>query len=157
MSMRFVEEVGGPGIILTDEALSSMFEYRQLGPTAKEGGGQLFAKFAGADTIIVEATTPKLLDKRTRRGLKPNRMLQRIEIWDRHKKGLHFVGDWHTHPEEVPRPSWKDIEDMAECYLLSTHTLRAFIMIIIGTEPGHQGLYAALINQRGTINLTMVS
>jgi integrative and conjugative element protein (TIGR02256 family) len=156
MSMRFEEKVSGPGIILTDEALSSMFKYRQLCPTAKEGGGQLFAKFIGTDIIIVEATTPKILDKRTRCGFKPNRMLQQIEIWDRHRKGLHFVGDWHTHPEKVPRPSGRDIIDMAECYQLSTHVLRAFIMIIIGTQRGPQGVYAALINQQGAIDLTTV-
>jgi len=148
MSLRLVEVPGGPAIVLTDKALSTMYRYRQLTPKAKEAGGQLFAKFVGADTIIVEATTPSILDKRSRQGFKPNRRLQQIEIWQRHKDGLHFIGDWHTHPEENPHPSGTDIRDMTECYRLSTHKLRAFVMVIVGTQAGHGGVYVSLINHK---------
>ncbi len=154
MSLRLVEVQGGPAIILTDKALSAMNRYRQLTPVAKEAGGQMFAKFVGADAIIVEATIPSILDKRSRHGFKPNRRLQQIEIWKRHKAGLHFVGDWHTHPEEIPHPSVTDIRDMTECYRLSSHKLRAFVMVIVGTQAGHRGVYAALINHKGMVPLT---
>jgi integrative and conjugative element protein (TIGR02256 family) len=153
MNMRFVERAGGPAIILTDKTLSTMAKYRQLDPKAKEAGGQLFAKFDSADTIIVEATTPKLLDKRTRYGFKPNRMLQKLEIYDRYRKGLHFVGDWHTHPEKYPSPSDKDISDMAECFNLSIHNLRAFVMVIMGIEPTPDGLHAALVKGKTVVHL----
>ncbi len=63
MSMRFVEKEGGPGIVFSDQVLSTMSNYRQVSPKAKEAGGQLFARFDGEDTIIMEATTPKILDK----------------------------------------------------------------------------------------------
>lgn len=149
ISLRLVEVPGGPAIVLTDKALSTVCRYRQITPKAKEAGGQLFAKFVGADTIIVEATIPGFLDMRSRQGFKPNRRLQQIEIWQRHKEGLHFVGDWHTHPEEVPHPSGMDIRDMTECYRLSAHKLRAFVMVIVGTQTGQGGVYAALINHKG--------
>lgn len=153
MIIKFVEKFGGPAIILSDEALSIMSKYRQVKPMAKEAGGQLFAKFEGANTLIVEATKPKILDKRSHYGFKPNRLLQRLEIYDRYRKGLHFVGDWHTHPEKFPSPSNKDISDMAECFHLSTHNLRAFIMVIVGTEPEPKGLHVALVKGESIVHL----
>lgn len=154
MSIRFVEKTGGPAIVLTDEALSAMHKYRQLDSAAKEAGGQLFAKFEGVDTLIVEATIPKILDKRSRYEFKPNRLLQRLEIYQRYRQGLHFIGDWHTHPEKNPSPSNIDINDMQECFHLSTHNLHAFVMVIIGTVPAPEGLYVALVRNRSIVHLT---
>jgi len=153
MSIRFVEREGGPAIVLTDDALSAIDKYRQIDMKAKESGGQMFAKFEGADTIIVEATIPKILDKRSRYGFKPNKMLQRLEIYDRYRKGLHFIGDWHTHPEKHPSPSDKDISNMAECFHLSIHNLRAFVMVLVGTEPVSGGLYVALVKGEAIVHL----
>jgi integrative and conjugative element protein (TIGR02256 family) len=154
MSIRFTEKPGGPVIVLTDEALSAMHKYRQLNSAAKEAGGQLFAKFEGVDTLIVEATRPKILDKRSRYEFKPNRLLQQLEIYHRYRQGLHFVGDWHTHPEKNPSPSIRDINDMAECFHLSTHNLRAFVMVIMGTVPTPEGLYVALVRGKSIVHLT---
>lgn len=113
----------------------------------------MFAKFDGADTTIVEATAPKILDKRSRFGFRPNRMLQRLEIYDRYRKGLHFVGDWHTHPEAIPSPSDVDVKEMAECFHLSVHNLRAFVMVILGTDPIPKSLFAALIKGNVVVHL----
>lgn len=151
--IRFVERIGGPAIILTDRVLSVMHKYRQLHPHAREAGGQLYAKFEGVDTLILEATKPKLLDKRTRYRFKPNRILQRFEIYNRYRKGLHFVGDWHTHPEKIPSPSNKDINYMNNHFHLSFKKFRAFVMVIIGTEPEPKGLHVALVKDKSIIQL----
>lgn len=153
MNFRFVEKIGGPAIILTDKVLSVMQKYRQLHPSAKEAGGQLYAKFDGADTLILEASKPKFLDKRTRYRFKPNRTLQKFEIYYRYTKGLHFVGDWHTHPEKYPSPSNKDINYMNNYFHLSFSKFRAFVMVIIGTEPEPHGLHVALVKDKSLIQL----
>lgn len=137
-------------VVITDTALDTMNRFRQLSSHAKEAGGQLFAKFHGADTIISEATLPKWLDRRSRSGFYPNRWLQQCEIHKRHALGLHFVGDWHTHPEPIPYPSHNDIHSMIECFRQSSHELRAFILIVVGTEPPPNGLYVALVDKRST-------
>lgn len=145
MNLRYVENNGGPGVVLTEAALSTMDKYRQVLHTDKEAGGQLFAAFQGTDTVIVEATHPKWLDRRTRYGFVPNRLLQQREIKDRYKRGLHFVGDWHTHAELTPNPSCEDVDSMIKCYKLSRHDLKAFVMVIIGKEPAPTGLHVALV------------
>lgn len=145
MNLRFVEKKEGPAIILTASALATMRQYQQIDHNDKESGGQLFAIFEGTDTVIIEATRPKLLDRRTRYKFMPNRWLQQKEIQDRYKRGLHFVGDWHTHPESIPHPSIEDIVSITECFKLSHHELRAFAIVVVGSEPFPAGLSVILV------------
>jgi len=126
-----------------------MLRFQQLHLRDKEAGGQLFARFEGSETIIVEATDPKTLDYRARHSFRPNRWLQRREIKNRYFRGSHFVGDWHTHPESLPLPSSEDIAGMIDCFHRSTHELNAFVLLILGTNPLPQGLYVGLVGVQG--------
>lgn len=146
MTLRYTLSPGGPAITLFEPILATFDRFRQLSPRAKEAGGQLFARFEGADTILLEATPPNWLDRRSRNGFSPNRWMQQREIRNRHARGLHFVGDWHTHPEPIPHPSHDDIYSMIDCFGHSLHDLRAFVLVIVGTEPAPEGLYVALLN-----------
>ena len=141
---------GGAGIILTDQVLAIMQQYRQITEEDREAGGQLFARFQGQDTIIVEATPPRPSDRRTHMRFRPNRKQQQQEINERYDRGLHFVGDWHTHPELFPRPSAEDFASMEDCYKRSIHELRAFILVIVGTAQTPGGVSVVLITKGAT-------
>jgi integrative and conjugative element protein (TIGR02256 family) len=141
-------------VVITDAALETLLSFRQMRPRDTEAGGQLFARFEGDEVVIVEATPPTRLDYRTRFSFRPNRPLQRRAIAERHRSGLHFVGDWHTHPEARPTPSREDLLGMQECFRLSTHDLSAFLMVIVGTQPPPQGWYVALVDATGEKPLT---
>lgn len=78
----------------------------------------------------------------------PNAWLQQREISSRYKKGLHFIGDWHTHPEPIPNPSYSDLLSMYECFSQSKHTLNSFIMVIVGTDPGDNGVHLSIIQEK---------
>lgn len=145
---RYTVSPGGPAIVLTEQVITTFDDFRQRSRRDKEAGGQLFAKFAGTDTIIMEATGPTLLDRRHRTGFEPNQWLQRREIRRKRGLGLHFIGDWHTHPESIPRPSYVDLQNMQECFLRSTHELANFVLIIVGTATGSAGLYVALVGPK---------
>lgn len=157
MSLVYGFESGGPSVILTDDAVASMVHYRQMTAKDKEAGGQLFARFEGTSTIIVEATEPKPLDKRARYGFIPNQWLQRLEIKSLHKRGKHFVGDWHTHPQPVPSPSSEDINSMVDCFRKSRHELRAFLMVIVGTAKPPEGLFVCLVDGNGVSRLALAT
>lgn len=147
MSLVYRLKAEGPSLVLTDEVLSVLLQHRQLKGADKEAGGQLFANFQDVDTFLVQATKPKRHDKRTRFGFAPNQWLQKLEILAQHKKGLHFVGDWHTHPESVPTPSRDDLTSMIDCFTKSRHELEAFLMVIVGTAEPPKGLFVALVNR----------
>lgn len=153
MSLRYVLTPGGASVIISDKAIATMIRFRQTGSSQKEAGGQLFGRFDGSRTIIVEATSPKWLDRRGRAIFRPNRWLQQREIRVRHVRGLHFIGDWHTHPEKTPQPSKEDLRNMAECFERSLHELHAFIMIIVGTELPPEGFHVSLVKKDAVLIL----
>jgi integrative and conjugative element protein (TIGR02256 family) len=142
-------EPEGPAIVLTAAVIETMLKHRQLRPNDNEAGGQLFARFEGKDTILVEATEPKGSDKRKRYWFEPNKWLQRQEIKVKHKCGEHFVGDWHTHPQPIPSPSSDDLHSIAECFRESRHELKAFLMVIVGITEPPGGILVCLVDKRG--------
>ncbi len=129
-------------VIFTSSALEAISSYKQDKSFKKEAGGQLFAQFEGACIRIVDATPPKKKDLRSRFGFRPHRPTEKLEI---HKKytdaGLHFVGDWHTHPQAVPIPSGTDIESVCKMMNDSKHDLPGLLLVILGTEDLPNGLY----------------
>jgi len=61
-----------------------------------------------------------------------------------HRNGLHFVGDWHTHPEAIPTPSSSDIRTITEAVAKSRHHLFGFLMIVVGSGDFPTGLHVSL-------------
>ena len=61
-----------------------------------------------------------------------------------HNRGLHFIGDWHTHPERLPRPSPSDVHSIRQAFKLSKHHLNGFVLLIAGTEVFPHGLFVSL-------------
>src|ERR1035437_6261184 len=145
MSLRCAAQTGGSTLFVSAAAVETMVGFRQTRSQDKEAGGQLFACFSGPDVVIVEATPPTILDYRSRCGFRPNRWLQRGAIMNRYRSGLHFVGDWHTHPEDQAKPSSEDICGMQDCFKRSAHDLTAFVMIIVGIAPPPAGWYVGAI------------
>ena len=130
----------GQRVIFSDEVLAHFAKYRQIRWWQREAGGQLFAQFKLPNIVVVEATGPRPGDSRSRYGYRPDRKAEQREIVDRHAKGLHFVGDWHTHPEDLPTPSGSDEESIKEAFVQSRHVLNAFLLVITGRLPPPQGL-----------------
>jgi integrative and conjugative element protein (TIGR02256 family) len=126
-------------------------------PKDNEAGGQLFAQFKGKDTYIVDATEPKVTDKRKRYWFEPNRWLERLEIQAKHALGKHFVGDWHTHPQPIPVPSGDDLNSITECFQKSKHELKAFLMIIVGTAEPFEGIKVLVVNNKVVSELSVCS
>ena len=61
-----------------------------------------------------------------------------------HRHGLHFIGDWHTHPEKIPTPSVSDVRSISQAVTQSKHHLNGFILLVAGTEVFPLGLFIAL-------------
>lgn len=138
---------GGKFSISVDDAcLSELEKRRQLG-RSPERGGQLFAEIVDGDVRIVLASDVD--GKRSRFSFLPYRWREQREIAKEFKRGLHYVGDWHTHPEEVPRPSGFDVEKILGVYRESDHELPFLVMLIVGRAPFPEGLYAAFATTQG--------
>lgn len=132
-------------LVFSDEVLVHLDGCRQCSRSASETGGQLFARFEKDVIRIVLATGPrKRGGRRTRFSFRPSRRVEEREIHELFAEGLHFVGDWHTHPQARATPSSCDLNSMAECYKSSTHELDAFVMVIVGTSGVPDGLWIGM-------------
>ena len=106
----------GQSLIFTQRVLDHFLTNRQMRWYEREAGGQLFARFDGKEIIISEATGPRRSDRRGRHSYEPDRVAEQEEIDAIHRAGLHFVGDWHSHPEDVPAPSPRDRDSITRCF-----------------------------------------
>jgi len=104
----------------------------------------LFGQFSEEVVTICEATGPRASDRRSRYSYLPSRIDEQKEIDEMHRKGFHFVGDWHSHPEPVPTPSRFDKQTIHDAVAKSRHHLNGFIMVIVGNERFPIGLHVSL-------------
>jgi integrative and conjugative element protein (TIGR02256 family) len=127
-------------LVLGRQPLAHMARHRQLHWWQAEAGGQLFARYHGPRILVELATGPRPGDRRTRHSYRPDPVAEQQEIDACFAKGLHFIGDWHSHPEGVPAPSHVDEESIAECVRKSSHGLNGFVLIVVGRMPAPSGL-----------------
>ena len=134
----------GQTLVFTDTVLEHFRAYLQRKLWNREAGGQLFARIFGDQFVIEDVTGPRKTDQRKRSSYYPDTAAEQREIDERFPKGLHFVGDWHTHPEAVPKPSKWDLDAISKSFRQSHHVLQAFVLVIVGTADQPDGLFVSL-------------
>lgn len=143
----------GQKLIFADIVLNHFNRNRQWTPQIPEAGGQLFVRFEGNSIQVEQATGPRATDRRSLLDFIPDRLAERREIKRLFRAGLHYVGDWHTHPEAYPRPSETDIDSLRDMFKKSRHKLASFLVVIVGTAVTPKGLFIGLCNNNGIVEL----
>lgn len=136
-------------VIFHSEALRTFVRFQQTRKAKREAGGQLFAALAPGRIDVLLATGPTSSAERGRYFFHPNRKEEQREITAAFRKQLHFVGDWHTHPEREPTPSGPDIAKAREIFDRSKHELNGILLVVVGTQKLPKGLWVAWITQQG--------
>lgn len=136
---------------LSGPVMAHFNKHAQRTDGSPEAGGQLFANITkdGCHWFVSSATGPRLSDKRSRFFFKPDRRLERREIREEFEQGKHYIGDWHTHPQQTPQPSASDTRSMGEIFEKSIHQLPGILMIIVGTTPPPEGIWVSLHSSQG--------
>jgi integrative and conjugative element protein (TIGR02256 family) len=140
-----------------DEAvLSHLDRHRQTRIWHREAGGLLFARLA-LPTIDVRAITgPRRGDRRTRYSYRPDERAEQREIEEMFSRNLHFVGCWHTHPEDTASPSHVDIRNISDCVRRSDHVLNGFIMVIVGRSALPDSLFVSVCDRSSVHRLERI-
>lgn len=114
--------------------------YRQSTPWATEAGGQLFGTINTGQVCVTEASGPYSGDERSRYRYRSNSAAAQRAIEEYHKRGLLYLGEWHTHAEDHPCAS--NLDDDAMRLLIASSQLNsdALLMMIVGRVPGAAGL-----------------
>jgi integrative and conjugative element protein (TIGR02256 family) len=148
-------KIGDSGQVLSfsDSVIAHFKRHQQRRSSDHEAGGQLFAKVSEKEIAIVDATGPRSTDRRSRCSYVPDRPAEQVEISQRHSAGLQFVGDWHTHPARLAQPSSQDLASMAEMVQRSAHSLRGFVLTIVGQGPLPSSMYVCVHDGIGAYEL----
>jgi integrative and conjugative element protein (TIGR02256 family) len=147
----YIFKFKGLDVEIAPEALETMASHRQNGFFSCEAGGQMFARLTPGNWRIEVATGPRRGDRRGRFHFWPNRKAEQDEINAYFKQGLDFVGDWHTHPENAPRPSGPDYRSIENLVRESTHELPGMLMCIVGRDDPPQGLWMSFHLRDGRV------
>lgn len=114
---------------------------------SRESGGILLGCVRGSNLEIIEATSPSRFDERF------PFLFVRKAAWHRqvaekrwHSSGgtVRYLGEWHTHPEELPCPSAVDLVEWRKL-ASKRDDGRALLAVIVGRA----GLHVELMNDAG--------
>ena len=134
--LRF-KRPGGGVVTLSSAALRAIEPFRQRDPRATEAGGVLLGRILlTSPNIVVDAvTTPSSADRRSRFTFRRSRRPAQAAVeraWKDSGGTSNYLGEWHTHPEDVPHPSGVDLRDWVRIAREATFEQDAVFFIIAG-------------------------
>jgi integrative and conjugative element protein (TIGR02256 family) len=134
--LTFLRPAGGRLRIGAD-ALRILERYRQLDACVSEAGGVLLGRLIveRPDTVVDTVTEPSPADRRTRfafhRAARPTQRAV-IDAWERSDGTRNFLGEWHTHPEDVPHPSEVDLRGWQRLARIARFEQDWLFFVIVG-------------------------
>lgn len=117
---------------IEDAALRHIRRFRQQGRSAKEAGGQLFGLVTDEWVIVSKAVGPSASDERGPFSFRSDPNVAQKAIQRLHKRGLLYLGEWHTHAELIALPSPSDLHAMQQLMKRSHLNTRALLLVILG-------------------------
>jgi integrative and conjugative element protein (TIGR02256 family) len=119
----------------------------------REAGGILLGYRRGAHLDVVQATPPSIHDERRIVSfVRTPRVHQEIatSAWSNSGGRIDHVGEWHTHSERHPTPSFVD-----KCEWAKLAQQRSPSAPMLGVIVGTESLYVARIEHDGRITVCM--
>lgn len=119
-------------VIIKNNVVKYIDQYRQKFSHSKENGGQLFGSVMHSKICIQAISGPYLKDFNSRCSYRSSLNSAQKEIINQHKQGKIYLGEWHTHPEKTPSPSQSDLLTINEIQRFSKLNLNGLLMLIAG-------------------------
>lgn len=118
-------------VVILSEVVEILLSYRQLENSNPESAGVIIGERRGIHLVVRMVSVPNFSDIRSRFSV--NRIgkhhQEKVDTAFRESNGTwQYLGEWHTHPENIPSPSMVDYNSWKK-YLSSPDPL---ILIIVG-------------------------
>lgn len=118
-------------VVITSEVADILTSYRQLEYSSPESAGVIIGERRGVHIVINTVSEPSRADIRYRfmvNRISKHHQKTVDEAFKKSKGTWQYLGEWHTHPEDIPRPSMTDYSSWYK-NLTSPDSL---ILIIVG-------------------------
>jgi integrative and conjugative element protein (TIGR02256 family) len=134
--MTFVRKTGGR-VHLAGPAVEKLLVHRQLQDSSPEAGGVMLGRLIlGTSDVIVDAVTgPFTEDKYSRvTFFRSRRRAQQVvdETWHTSRGTKIYLGEWHTHPEDIPSPSSQDLRNWRKICEAAVYEQKLLLFLIAG-------------------------
>jgi integrative and conjugative element protein (TIGR02256 family) len=122
-------------LLIRNQAIEKMNHYRQLRKRDKEAGGILIGRILLEDDnfIVDDVSEPMKNDVRHRTRFKRSPLGHQEyfnSVWECNHGHCFYLGEWHTHPEQIPTPSTVDLYDWNENLKRDYETDALFFLIV---------------------------
>lgn len=124
---------------IKNSVIEKISKYKQIDIKDREAGGILIGrKMLDSNNYIIDiCTEPQKYDKRERYSfLRSKKIHQEIldELWEESGATKSYLGEWHTHPENDPTPSSKDLIEWKKLLFNQTKEVEFLFFIIVGIK-----------------------
>jgi integrative and conjugative element protein (TIGR02256 family) len=127
-------------ILIAADVADHVRRYRQMETRSTEAGGQLFGSIGTNRVNVLVATGPYPRDERSRYRYRSDPTSAQSAIELQAQNGMLYLGEWHTHAEDIPDSSGLDDSAMRLILTRSQLNSNALIMLIVGRANGVAGL-----------------
>lgn len=128
-----------------------MAQHRQLNAKALEAGGQLFGTVSEEVVRVVKATGPYRKDERSRSRYRSHPGIAQQMIDTQSRVGLLYLGEWHSHAQDMPSPSPYDIAAMTTLQARSKLNTTSILLFIVGRRNVPGGICVSSFSQEGRV------
>lgn len=135
MKKAVIYKYGNKYVVFTEEVIRILDSYKQDNETKNEAGGILLGKVYNDLIIINQISEPSIEDRSGRFYFIRNvKRAQNIvnRTWKESNGERIYLGEWHTHPEDIPTPSRDDELLLKNMLDYSRMEINILFMIIIG-------------------------
>ena len=125
---------------LSSKSVCKLLSYAQRRMWSKESVGQLYTPDPGAKVVKITEISKLISSWSSYSGVRFNIKAMENERAEYFDKGLHCVGIWHSHPEEIPSPSSTDKILAADHALAGSAQYAGLVFLIVGTAAAEKGI-----------------
>lgn len=134
--MTFLRNDGGK-VHFAESAVAALMERRQLRDSSAEAGGIMLGRLidGSPDVVVDEVVGPLPEDRRSRfTFFRPKKQAQQIvdQAWSSSYGTKIYMGEWHTHPEDVPNPSSQDVRNWKRICDTAVFEQESLLFLIAG-------------------------
>lgn len=133
--MEFVDDISKVKIVFSQEVDAFFKEYSKEYDFKIESGGIIIGKLnpAANQVIVTDITTPFQKDKRGRyffRRAEYGHQQEMDRLWEESDQKKTYLGEWHTHNQEIPEPSHIDKKDWKRIERTELNYKQPFFIIV---------------------------
>jgi integrative and conjugative element protein (TIGR02256 family) len=128
------------GVVTFSTAAVEVFDlYKQVEGSQPEGGGVLLGRMidGSSDIVVDQATKPNPADRRSRFSFIRKKQPAQEKVnraWADSEGTSVYLGEWHSHPEDFPTPSSKDLRNWKRILRDVKCDYDALFFLIIGRK-----------------------